>query len=96
MEVVVSPAAREYVKAHGGRVFVRAHPHRCCAGSLTLLDTTTKPPADVADFEPVAVDTLDVRFCGGGAGEPHQLVIELRGLLKHRPVAYWDGCAFKL
>jgi hypothetical protein len=95
MEVVVSPAARQYVKDHGGTVFVRAHPHHCCTGSLTLLDTTTKAPPDAADFKSVAADSLDVRFRGGGAGDPHQLVIELRGVLRRHPVAYWDGCAFK-
>ena len=52
VEVVISEGAREYIARHGGTVFVRSHPHRCCTGSLTLLDVRTTPPSDAADFEP--------------------------------------------
>ncbi|MGO9195589.1 MAG: hypothetical protein ACLQK4_00490 [Acidimicrobiales bacterium] len=96
MDTVVSDEAREYVKARGGVVFVRAHSHQCCHGSTTFLDTTTKPPRDRDDFVSVSTDEIDVRFLGSSAGEPHELVIELRGVLRRHPVSYWDGCLFKL
>jgi hypothetical protein len=95
VEVLISEGAREYIARHGGTVFVRSHPHRCCSGSLTLLDVRTTAPSDAADFEPFDTAGVDVRFCGGSAGRPNQLTIALRGLLGRRPVAYWDGCAFK-
>jgi hypothetical protein len=31
----------------------------------------------------------------GPLGEPRELVIDTRGRLRRRLVAYWDGCAFK-
>jgi hypothetical protein len=95
MEVLISEPARDYITRHGGTVFVRSHPHRCCTGSLTLLDLRTTPPNDAADFEPFATAGIDVRFYAGAGGQPSQLTIEMRGLLARRPVAFWDGCAFK-
>ena len=53
MDVVVSPEARSFAAGRGGIVYVRSHLHRCCAGPLTLLDTTTEAPAD-SDVGPVA------------------------------------------
>ena len=84
-----------FIRDHGGTVFVRAHPHRCCTGSLTLLDTTTTPPPDSADFESFDTGEVGVRFHRGASGLPGQLIIELRGIRKRHPVAFWDGCAFK-
>jgi hypothetical protein len=95
VETVVSDDAREYVKAHGGVVFVRAHPHRCCHGSLTLLDTTTEQPPDSDDFVSVGSDEIDVRFHGATVDKPQALVMELRGVFRRHPVTYWDGCAFR-
>ena len=93
--MVISKLAQEFIRDHGGTLFVRAHPHRCCTGSLTLLDTTTTPPADSADFESFDTDGVAVRFHRGASGLPGQLAIELRGMLTRHPVAFWDGCAFK-
>jgi hypothetical protein len=95
VDTAISDAARDYVKAHGGRLFVRAHAHRCCHGAVTLLDSTTETPSDADDFVDVGADGIEVRFHGQRAGEPHELVIELRGVWRRHPVAYWDGCAFK-
>lgn len=95
MQVVVSEPARDYVNARGGVAYVRAHLHHCCSGSLTLLDVWTKPPEDVGGFVSTDCDGIQVEFYGGFSGQPHELVIELRGLLRQRLVAYWDGCVFK-
>jgi hypothetical protein len=95
VEVLISEGAREYIHRHGGTVFVRSHPHRCCTGSLTLLDVRTTPPSDAADFESFDTAEVGVRFYAGSAGRPNQLTIELGGVLTRRPVAFWDGCAFK-
>jgi len=37
-----------------------------------------------------------VRYLVGAGEPPRQLSIELRGVIRRRPVAYWDGCAYKL
>jgi hypothetical protein len=95
VEVLISEGARDYIERHGGTVFVRSHAHRCCTGSLTLLDVRTTPPSDAAEFEPFDAEGVAVRFWGGADGRPNRLTIELRGVLARRPVAFWDGCAFK-
>jgi hypothetical protein len=102
MRVEISAGAQEYIRRHGGTVFVSSHAHRCCTGSLTLLDVSMAPPGDAEEFESFssandAVDgpPIEVRFRGNAAGKPDQLTIELRGMLARRPVAFWDGCAYK-
>jgi hypothetical protein len=96
MEVVVSDSARDYLAAHGGTAFVRAHSYRCCsAGSLTLLDIATDAPSDAEQFVVTDTQDLDIRLFVGGLGAPRQLVIDTRGRRRSHLVAYWDGCAFK-
>ena len=77
-------------------MFVRPHAHRCCTGTLTLLDTTTSSPEDVADYQSFATGSVAVRYLVGAGEPPPQLSIELCGVIGRRPVAYWDGCAYKL
>ncbi len=96
MKVVVSRHAREFVDAHGGVVYVRSHAHRCCSGPITLLDTTVSTPADADDFVPVAAGDVVVKFQGDQEAGPHELAIELRGVVRRHLVSYWDGCAYKL
>ena len=95
MEVLVSEAAKEYVVAHGGVVFVRGHHNQLCSGSLTLLDVDTSPPKDLADFVTMGADDIEVKFLGAGGG-PNELEIVLRGLFRPHLTAYWDGCVFKV
>lgn len=96
MEVIVSDPAKEYVNAHGGAVYVRAHTHHCCSGSLTMLDIWTKPPKGIHKFVSAPSEGIDVKFAGGFSGQPDQLLIELRGVFRQRLVAFWDGCYFKI
>jgi hypothetical protein len=96
MEVIVSEQARQYVVEHGGVVYVRANSHTCCSGTLTLLDVWTKKPRKHANFSPTITEGIEVQFSGGSGEPPHQLSIEMRGLLRQKLVAYWDGCVFKI
>jgi hypothetical protein len=96
VDVIVSDGARDYVKTHGGVVYVSTHAHRCCHGAITLLDTTTAAPGGGEEvFRSVGDGEIDVRFRGDPGREPHQLVIELRGRRRDKLVSYWDGCAFR-
>lgn len=95
MNVVISGPARDYLRGHGGVLYVRAQPHRCCTGSLTLLHATTKTPLDAASFVLVSGGDVDVRVHGAQPGL-HELEVELRGALRKHPVAFWNGCAYKI
>jgi hypothetical protein len=95
VEVLVTEAAKQYLRRRGGTVYVRAHPHRCCSGTLTVLDLTTEPPPDASAFTLLPADDVAVLYLGGPCGAPDQLSIKLAGVLSRHPVAFWDGCAYK-
>jgi hypothetical protein len=95
MDVVVSPEARSFAAERGGIVYVRSHSHRCCAGPLILLDTTTEAPTHSGAFVDLPAGDLTVRYSGDPEAGPHVLTIALRGSFRRRLVSYWDGCAFK-
>ena len=78
MDVVVSPEARSFAAGRGGIVYVRSHSHRCCAGPLTLLDTTTEAPRDSIAYVELPAGDLMVRYCGDPEAGPHVLTIALR------------------
>ena len=95
MEVVVSDEARSFAAGRGGVVYVRSHAHRCCAGPLTLLDTSTDVPTDADDFVDLPTGDLMVRYHGDPEFGPHVLTVELWGTFRRRLVSFWDGCAFQ-
>jgi hypothetical protein len=96
MDVELSDTARDFVRARGGKVFVRAHSHRCCSGAMTLLDVWTEAPKGFSTFSSVHSGDAEVEFSGGPASQPHLLSIDVRGRRRPRLVAYWDGCLFKI
>jgi len=96
MRVIASDEVRSYVEQNGGVLYVSAHRAKCCSGGLTVLDASTRTPADPAVYRFVDSGDFPVRYRIGGRTEPDELVIELRGLLRKHPVAYWNGCAFKI
>jgi hypothetical protein len=95
VEVLVTEAAKQYLRCRGGTVYVRAHPHRCCTGTLTVLDLSTEPPPDASEYMLLGAEDVAVRYWGGPSGAPEQLTIRLAGVLSRHPVAFWDGCAYK-
>jgi hypothetical protein len=95
VEVTLSEEATRYVAEHGGTLYVRTHSHRCCQGPLTLVDVTTSPPRDLADYVAYDAGAVAVQF-HGGEGQPSQLAIEMGGMRRRRLVAQWDGCAYRM
>ena len=96
MRIIVSDEVRSFVDANGGVLYVSPHRRQCCSGSLTVLDATTRTPADVSAYRRVGSGDLAVRYRTGGSTEPDELVVEMKGVRRKRPVAYWNGCAFKI
>ena len=96
MRVIASDDVRSYVESHGGVLYVNTHRRQCCSGSTTVLDSSTRAPADLTGYRSFEVTGWAVRLHTGGASEPDELVIEMKGLRRKRPVAYWNGCAFKI
>ena len=93
MLVTVSPELRSFVEDHGGSVYVRCRPNRCCRG-VTFLDASVEPPAILDDYLMFLVDGVLVHARLPRALRPHELQLTLEGRRRPRPVASWDGCAF--
>jgi len=94
VQIVATDEARAHIAAAGGVLYVRSRSHRCCSGPITMLEATTEAPSDLDRYRACPAGTLTVMFASFGRG-PDELAIELRGRKKKRPVAYWDGCAFR-
>jgi hypothetical protein len=95
-EIELSDRAREFVAARGGTLFLRVRHNRCCSGGLTFLDATTSADRDRDRYEQLGVADLDVRLFHLGSVLPSTVSVEVRGKLRPRLVAYWDGCAYRL
>ena len=94
MNVVISGPARDYLKGHGGVLYVRALTHRCCTGPITLLQATTKAPDDASLFVPVGTGDVDIRVHGAQPGLHELKKVDLRGVVRKHPVAFWNGRAY--
>lgn|GEM_PF-5258234 len=94
MRVSADAAVCDHIRARGGVLWVRSTTQRCCHGALTSLRSRTTKPKDAGGYETVECDLpFTVRFLG--ASGPDEMVVELRGLVRKRPEAFWDGCRFK-
>jgi len=96
MKLVASDEVRAYVESHGGVLYVTALRHKCCSGALTTLDTSTEAPADPTGYRDFDSGEFPLRLRSGSVDEPEELVVEMKGVRRRRPVAYWNGCAFKI
>jgi hypothetical protein len=87
VKLVVQPAARDQIEAHGGTVYVWAKGVGCCRGRFFVLESDTDPPD--REFELVhAADGFQV-FTTPGLRAPDELHLELDR--RHHLRAYWNG-----
>jgi len=96
VRVTADTAVCDYVSERGGILWVRSTHRGCCHGPVTSLRSTTSRPGDAESYTVVDSELpIAVRF-RAATGVPEELVLELRGLVRKRPVAFWDGCTFKI
>jgi len=95
VRVEVSSEAAEFVRGHGGRLWVWAsHPRLCCQGTPAYMHAATEAPTGLSGFIPVRSADLDLRFRAPAGTLPAFLEIGLRGRRRPRVEAYWEGCIF--
>jgi len=95
MRVDVSAEAGEFVRSHGGRLWVwAARPMMCCWGTPAYMYAATEPPAGMTGFDlvPTATAGLQIWFRAPAGRYPDVLEIAMRGRRRPRVEAYWDGC----
>lgn len=91
MELLLSPAASEFVSARGGRLYVWTKKNVCCGGGITL-GTATEPPAD-REFRSIATSTDVELFVPVGLLRlPDELHVDVQRWPRRRVQAYWNGC----
>jgi len=86
----------EYVLARGGVLWIRSVRQRCCTGAMTSLVTSTSQPHDSAAYERVEGDLPFSVYLLTGCARPAEILVDMRGVRRKRPVAYWDGSFFRL
>jgi hypothetical protein len=91
--ISATPLAEQYIRAHGGRLFIWPSHHRCCGGRLTLLETSTQRPPNRV-FEGIDGGGIAVFVDASLREKPEEIQLGLRGLRRKRIEAYWNGCAF--
>jgi hypothetical protein len=97
VRVEVSSEAVEFVRGHGGQLWVwAAHPRVCCQGAPAYMRAATAVPAGLSGFIPVRSAGLDLWFRAPAGTLPAVLEIGLRGRRRPRIQAYWEGRIFVL
>ena len=92
---MASGEVRAFVRERGGQIYVWTTNHRCCRGTLTLLEASTTRPTGTRHtrFEHIDAGGFALYLDAGGRRHPRELVLELKGR-RHALRAYWDNCAY--
>jgi hypothetical protein len=93
MRVEVTPGAARYVGDHGGRLYVWASGAACCGGTR-FIEASTDAPSDADSFVPADTSGLEVLVRPAVGQLPDELRVDLRGRLRPRVEASWNGCAY--
>jgi hypothetical protein len=93
MRVLATAEVRSYVGDHGGMLFVWVKARKPIRGALRFLLTSTEPPDNALEWQRVETKGFLV-FLPPGLRPPHELHLVVRGLLRRRVEAFWEGCAF--
>jgi hypothetical protein len=93
VEITAPDDVREFVAAHGGRLFVWISVHRGVPCTLCLLEASLRPPARRDfDFRRIRAPGFDVYLESRQRIWPKKMDFALR---RHRRVeAYWNGLAW--
>jgi hypothetical protein len=93
MRALVTPAASDLVREHGGRLYVWPDVKACCGGAMTLLLTASQPEPG-RRFERVEAEGFELWFDPGNLAPPEELHLDVKGWRTKRVQAYWNGCVF--
>jgi hypothetical protein len=91
VEMVAPAEVRDYVAAHGGRVFVWISVHRGFPATICLLDASLEPPKGDMGFRRISAPGFDVYLEATQRIWPKTMEF---GLRRRRVEAYWNGLAW--
>jgi hypothetical protein len=93
MRILATPEARSFIRERGGLLFVRPRRHGLIRGGLWTLSASTDIPEGALDYQRFESKDLLV-FLPPGLRPPFELIVEVRGRVRRRLEAFWNGCAF--
>ena len=93
MRILATPEARSYIRERGGLLFVKVVTRGHIRGALRVLHVSTEPPPDALEWQRVETKGF-LLFLPPGLRRPTELQLEVRGRIRRRLEAFWEGCAF--
>lgn len=93
MDVETTPEVRSFIRERGGLLFVRARRFGNLVCGLTMLETTTEPPADALEWRRIEAPGF-LLFVPRAMRLPQSLQLQVRGRLRRRVDAMWEGCMY--
>lgn len=93
VKVVTATGVRDFVRRHGGSVYVWTTAHGVCEGRVVLPEAATEPPRGGRPFVGADAGGFALFLEAAGPRPPRELALELRrGGRRLR--AYWDDRAY--
>ena len=81
MKIAATDGVKDLVRERGGRLYVWTSAHRCCSGTLTLLEAGTEsPPGAERRFREIDAAAFHWMLDLGARPAPEELVLEWRRL----------------
>ena len=94
MRVTATADAAQFIRAHGGQLFVWPAEHRSARLTLALLEASVDPPPRALDFRRVEAGDFLLFLAPALQTLPDELLVVLRGRRHPHIEAYWDGLAY--
>lgn len=97
MRISATPEARRIVRDSGGMLFLRLRKHAAgLRAPLPTLAVSTEPPGPEAlDYRRFQVKDIVV-FLPPNVPAPYEIQLQVRGWLRRRLHAFWNGSQFVL
>lgn len=93
MRVDATPEARSLIRENGGLVFVRLTPLASIRGAMRRLVASFDPPPDALDYQRFETKGF-LLFLEPGVRPPREVHVRVRGRIRQRLEAFWNGMAF--
>ncbi len=94
MQLVATPEAIEYVRTHGGALFVWAVTMAYGYHEVFALEASTESPGPDRRFRRIEAQDIAVMLDTDGRELPEELHLRMRGRWRRRIRAYWNGNSF--
>lgn len=90
MRVVARQGVVDFIRSHGGTLYVWADLMRCTGPKCTFFHSSIEPPDEPHDFRRLGGGGFDLFFSDGGLEAPVELRLELAGVRK-KHVSVYEG-----